>query len=155
METLIALTGPTRQTVGQTAQLSVHKTLSNARDSQATAQKSVMELKHAQTLGTSCSPLARLSRCLALSRPASIRARTALDVLISCCFVILSKTATAERMKRPSIAKLSIMKTKTKPNVSIIAQRAGLSTRVTRMHVSGVLFCALPQMSRCVRTAAT
>merc|ERR1719507_1267707 len=119
VEQLIALTGPTRQTVGQTA-LRVHKTtLSHARDSQATVQKSVMDLQHAQTLGTSCSPLVRLSRCLALSRPASIRARTALDVLHSGCFVMLPKTATAERTRRPSIAKpsLNLTKTKPKPNV--------------------------------------
>merc|ERR1719507_2871856 len=133
VEQLIALTGPTRQTVGQTA-LRVHKTtLSHARDSQATVQKSVTDLQHAQTLGTSCSPLVRLSRCLALSRPASIRARTALDVLHSGGFVTETKTATAERTRRPSIAKPSIMKTKAKINVSIGAQRAFLSTRVTPM----------------------
>merc|ERR1719507_1071975 len=106
VEQLIALTGPMRQTVGQTALCVQNMTLSNARDSQTTVQKSVMELQHAQTLGTSCSPLVRLSRCLALSRPASIRARTALDVLHSGCFVTLPKTATAERTRRPSIAKL-------------------------------------------------
>merc|ERR550532_2373264 len=122
MDFLNALTGPTWQTVGRTA-LCVHKmTLSNARDSQTTVQKSVTEMPHAQTLGTSCSPLVRLSRCLALSRPASIRARTALDVLHSGCFVIFCKTATAERTRQPSIAKPSLNLTKTKPNVSIGAQ---------------------------------
>ena len=107
MERLIALMGPTRQTVGQTA-LCVHKmTLSHAQDSQATVQKSVMDLQHVRTLGTSCSLLVTLSMCLALSRLVSIGARTAPGVLKSVCFVISSKTATAERTRRPSIAIVS------------------------------------------------
>merc|ERR1719295_440821 len=99
---LNALTPPTKQTVGQTAVCVLKMTLSHARDSQTTVQKSVMEKQHVQTLGTSCSPLATLSMCLALSRPVSIAARTAPGVLTRVSFVMLTKTATAERTRQPS-----------------------------------------------------
>ena len=119
MEFLIALTAPMSLTLGQTA-LCMHKTTPfHARDSRGTLPKYVTVIPHVLTIGTSCSPPVLLLIRLALVRPASIRARTVRNALQGNCFATLSKIATVERTRRPSIAKT---------NVSHTAQRAGLST---------------------------
>ena len=142
---LIALTAPMSLTLGQTA-LCMHKTTPFlARDSRETLPKYVTDIPHVLTVGTNCSPLVLLLISLALVRPVSIRARTVRNALERNCFATLSKIATVERTRRPSIAKTNVSHT----------QSAGLSTSVMKVVVYGDIWPAALLISHCVRMATT
>ena len=97
MYTLSAQTAPMRLTVSAVV---VHKrVLSDAQDSQTIVPSLVTGRLLVRTFGTSCSPLVRLTTCLALRRPASISARTAPCVLQRTSCVMLSKIVQMEKMK--------------------------------------------------------
>ena len=144
MYTLSAQTAPMRLTVSAVV---VHKrVLSDAQDSQTIVPSLVTERLLVRTIGTSCSPLVRLTTCLALRRPASISARTAPCVLQRGGCVTLSKNALMERMKH-----LGCVKT----NVSQRAQWAILSTGVMAAVVYTVDYFAAHEMKMflCATTA--
>ena len=97
-------------------------------------------------IGTSCSPLVRLTRCLALRRPASIHARTAPCVLESGSCVTLAKTALMVRMKIHSTVK---------QNACHGCHRASLSISVMAAVVYAVDYFAAHEMKvfLCAKTA--
>ena len=140
----IAQTAPTRLTVSAVC---VHKRdMSDAQVFQTIVPSLVTERLLVQIIGTSCSPLVRLTTCLALRRPASIHARTAPCVLQRSACVTKEKTALMVRTKAPNTAMA---------NVSHGAQRASFSTSVMAAVVFGVDYFAAHEMKRflCAMTA--
>ena len=106
MYTLSAQTAPMRLTVSAVV---VHKrVLSDAQDSQTIVPSLVTGRLLVRTFGTSCSPLVRLTTCLALRRPAFISARTAPDVLQSGSCVMVPQAALMVRMKHPICVRTNV-----------------------------------------------
>ena len=144
MEILSAQTAPTRLTVSAVC---VHKrALSDAQVFQTIVASHVTAYQHVRMIGTSCSPLVRLTTCLALRRPASIHARTAPCVLQRSACVTKEKTALMVRTKAPNTAMAT---------VSHGAQSASFSTGVMTAVVYTVNYFAAHEMKRflCATTA--